>query len=354
MGCDCQIWIVGRTPTGDVVPRQATGCTEIKAAEAVRDALVAQAAREMKGDAVHGPTIAECSEKYLASRANELGDRTVRQHRRLLDSLQRFCTLHGVYYMRELTADLLETFRVEGLPGLADTSKATAISKLRCFLRTAYERDWIEKPMVDKVKAHLAVYEQKEPYTDEEVAKILQEAEKLNGGTHGYAKHPKTFRLLLELMLATGLRVSDAVRFNPSALVKGESLWAYTYAPLKRRRTEKRKHIEAYVTDRFKKAVEACEWLSPKLPFYYGAQSAQAVYERMQSIGSRCGVADCRPHRLRDTFAVRKLLAGLQLEDVSRLLGHSSVKVTESYYAKWTAGRKLRLERLLAESGVDA
>src|SRR5450432_824043 len=65
------------------------------------------------------------------------------------------------------------------------------------------------------------------------------------------------------------------------------------------------------------------------------------------------GFSDCRPHRLRDTFAVRRLLAGFQLEDVSRLLGHSSVKVTEAYYAKWVPSRKLRLERHLAESLVN-
>jgi len=61
-------------------------------------------------------------------------------------------------------------------------------------------------------------------------------------------------------------------------------------------------------------------------------------------------VEDCRPHRLRDTFGVRKLLGGFQLDDVSRLLGHSSVKVTETYCAKWVASRKLRLKRLVAES----
>ena len=77
---------------------------------------------------------------------------------------------------------------------------------------------------------------------------------------------------------------------------------------------------------------------------------ANEVYYRMQTIGERCGVEDCRPHRLRDTFAVRMLLKGIPLEDVSRLLGHSSVKVTETYYAKWVASRKRRLERLVAES----
>jgi len=112
---------------------------------------------------------------------------------------------------------------------------------------------------------------------------------------------------------------------------------------------------EVYLSDRLKMAIEKCVWLSGKRPFHYecGEYSlAKAVYERMQEIGKRCGVKDCRPHRLRDTFAVRSLLRGLQLDDVSRLLGHSSVKVTETYYAKFTTARKSRLERLLSESLV--
>jgi integrase len=40
----------------------------------------------------------------------------------------------------------------------------------------------------------------------------------------------------------------------------------------------------------------------------------------------------------------------MQLEDVSRLLGHSSVKVTETYYAKWISSRKRRLERIVTET----
>jgi integrase len=66
----------------------------------------------------------------------------------------------------------------------------------------------------------------------------------------------------------------------------------------------------------------------------------------MKTLGARCGVARCRPPRARDTVAVRKLLAGFQLEDGSRLLGHSGAKVTEAYYTKWVPSRKGRLEGL--------
>jgi len=68
-----------------------------------------------------------------------------------------------------------------------------------------------------------AVYDQKEPYTDEEIATIFDHASQLDGGTNGYAKQAATFRLLLELMLATGLRVGGAVSFDPRALTKLDS-----------------------------------------------------------------------------------------------------------------------------------
>jgi integrase len=340
----------GRTGNS-LVPRQSTGFTDVAEAEALRDALIA----ESRNEAVHGTRIGECIDKYLASRKHELGEKTYYQHRLLLGRLKDYCEKQGVYFTREINVDLLETFKVDGLPGLADTSKATAVAKLRCFLRDAYRRGWITESLVDKVKAHRAVYDQKEPYTDEETDKILKAALKLDGGTHGYAKHPKTFRLLLELMLETGMRVGDAIRFDPAALARGKHLWVYTFMMQKQKKTEKPRPVEAYITDRLKTAIDTCEWLSPNLPFSYGASGnpaylANEVYARMQTLGARCGVPDCRPHRLRDTFAVRKLLGGFQLDDVARLLGHSSVKVTETYYAKWVSARKLRLDRLVAES----
>jgi integrase len=275
----------------------------------------------------------------------------------LLETLRQYCHARGAYFIRELTVDMLESFKAVGLPGIADITKSTKVAQLRCFLREAFRREWITQPLVERVTPYRATQEQKDPYSDTEVAKILEEAERLNGGRTGYSAEPHTFRLLLDLMLATGMRVGDAVRFDPKVLRRGDCLWIYPHIQQKRRKGERLKTIEAYISDNLKSSIDACAWLSPDRPFMYGSGAPNRlgteVWKRMQTIGSRCGVGDCRPHRLRDTFAVRALLRGMQLEDVSRLLGHSSVKVTEAYYAKWVTSRTQRLERLLAESLVN-
>ena len=355
--CECPIYIKGRTPSGDLVPRQSTKFSDLKKAEALRDSLLAQA--QVTGNQTTGPAVSECIEKYLVSREQDLDPRTLSQHKLALDRLKRYLDAQGVLYIRDMTVDHLETFKTAGLPkDMAGTTRATTDAKVRCFLRAAFRRGWIKEFLVERVTTVRAVYDQKEPYTDNEVKAILDEALKLDGGTHGYARKPKTFRLLLELMLETGLRVGDAVCFDPASLERGDSLWIYTYRPQKQKRAEKPKLLEAYITDAMKQKLDGCEWLSKRGPFWYGDGTdptplAQAVYERMQGIGERAQVADCRPHRLRDTFAVRALLRGMQLEDVSRLLGHSSVKVTETYYAKWISSRKRRLERIVTETLVN-
>ena len=48
--------------------------------------------------------------------------------------------------------------------------------------------------------------------------------------------------------------------------------------------------------------------------------------------------------RFRDTFATELLLAAVPIERVAVLLGHQSVKVTEKYYAAWTASRQRQVE----------
>jgi len=188
----------------------------------------------------------------------------------------------------KLTVDLLETFKVDGLPDLADTSKSTVVAKLRCFLRDAFRRGWISQSLVDRVKAHRAVYDQKEPYSDEEVEKILNEALNLTGGTCGYAKLPKTFRLLLELMLETGMRVGDAIRINPALVTKGEHLWIYTYLPQKHKKTENRKRL------RHTSPIASSRPSMPASGFRQSCHSISAPAKTLPTSRMKC-TSGCRP-----------------------------------------------------------
>jgi integrase len=286
----------------------------------------------------------------------------------VLGRLQDFAEKRNKFHMSDLNVDLIEDFKTYGLTG-KKTTQATLVAKLHCFFRDAYRRGWIKEPIVEKLKTVKAVYEEKQPYTDADIKIILDAAEKLNGGTSGFATNGKTFRLLLELMNETGLRVSDAVRYDPRKCQRGQFLWVYTFKPRKQKKNEKQKTADVFLTDRLKKAIDECKWFSPSLPFAYRPPAkadetdylAQAVYERMQEIGKRCideegkpqPIEDCRPHRLRHSFAVRCLVNDVGLEDVSKLLYHSSIAITEKYYAPWVPSRKLRLERLLFESIVE-
>jgi integrase len=46
----------------------------------------------------------------------------------------------------------------------------------------------------------------------------------------------------------------------------------------------------------------------------------------------------------RETFAVELLLAGVPIDQVSVLLGHSSVKIRERHYSPWVKARQQQLD----------
>ena len=364
--CDCVIWIAGSTDT-QIYPRQSTKLRDWKAAEAYLLSLDAKS----KVAAVHGPTLEDCIKLYMDAKAHELGNSALDQTRLLLSRLRDYSHQNNKLFIQELSANFLETFITYGLaPMMKTTSKSTSISKLKCFLREAYRRSWILEPVREQLKPYGAEYEQKDPYTPEEVTKILEGAEHLNTGHVGYAKNGKTFRTLLELMLNTGIRVGDSIQHDPKKTMPGERTgeWIHSFNPQKQKKTKTKKSLDIYLDQQLKVSIDNCEWMSGELPFAYRSLSglsekdreyhvnymAIEVWRNMQRIGKRCGIKDCRPHRLRDTFAVKLLMAGTPIEEVSRLLGHSSVKITEKYYAKWDKARQDLLARRFFDSRAAA
>ena len=64
--------------------------------------------------------------------------------------------------------------------------------------------------------------------------------------------------------------------------------------------------------------------------------------EQLKAKGGK--FAEGHAHRFRETFAVELLLAGVPLERVSILLGHTSVKITEKHYSPWIRERQEQAE----------
>lgn len=49
-------------------------------------------------------------------------------------------------------------------------------------------------------------------------------------------------------------------------------------------------------------------------------------------------------HRFREPFAIELLLAGVPMERISVLLGHTSIRVSERHHAPWVRARQEQRE----------
>lgn len=72
--------------------------------------------------------------------------------------------------------------------------------------------------------------------------------------------------------------------------------------------------------------------------------AAKTWQENLRRLFKIAGIAGGHAHRFRDTLAVDMLLAGILIELVSVILGHSSVKVTEKYHAPKLRARPTQVE----------
>jgi integrase/recombinase XerD len=84
--------------------------------------------------------------------------------------------------------------------------------------------------------------------------------------------------------------------------------------------------------------------------FYDGTSQPQSMVKSWDRIFQKAFatakpvIEGGHPHRFRDTFAVSLLLKGVSIDSVSKLLGHSSIKVTERHYSPWVKARQEQLE----------
>lgn len=144
---------------------------------------------------------------------------------------------------------------------------------------------------------------------------------------------------LLELLYATGARVSEAVGLALDDLDLDEEL------PVIRLFGKGRKERIAPLGSYAKAAIEAYIVRSRPVLAQRGqgspalflnsrgrALSRQSAWEIIQRVAGRAGIdEDVSPHTLRHSFATHLLEGGASIRDVQELLGHASVQTTQIY-----------------------
>ncbi len=144
-------------------------------------------------------------------------------------------------------------------------------------------------------------------------------------------------KAMLELMYATGLRVSELINLKISnymkkigiIVIKGKG-GKERIVPISKRAKES---LDEYLRERvklFKKGERGKGYIF--LNSKGGKLTRQGVWKIIKNYGKKIGIEDkIKPHILRHSFATHLLEKGADLRLVQTLLGHSQISTTEIY-----------------------
>lgn len=157
-------------------------------------------------------------------------------------------------------------------------------------------------------------------------------------------------RALIQLMRYSGLAIRDALTLKREEITHDKTAALYSIV------TSRQKigtHVSVPIPPDVAQEILAVANGNPVYVFWSGkgdeesATKNWAKYLARLFDDAKITSGHMRSHRLRDTFAVELLQNGVPLEEVSKLLGHESIKTTELSYAKWVKGRQDRLNSLV-------
>jgi integrase/recombinase XerD len=275
-----------------------------------------------------------------------------------LERLQAYCECHSVYTVQGITRELLT-----GFCGTWETfypssyTRAKVRERVRSFLRYCYEAQWIPRvPALPKIKIDEPPTM---PLTAEEYTRLLDALyvatpRRWDGkmSTQGLTAAMRArLHALLQLMRYSGLAIRDAVTLERAAIQHDASNGLYRVVTARQKTGT---HVSVPLPPAVAQEVLSIPNDNQRYLFWTG-ESGETIaktwanrYIRplFEAAGIPCD-GHMLSHRLRDTFAVDLLEKGVPMEEVSKLLGHESIKTTERHYAKWVKGRQDRLDALV-------
>jgi integrase/recombinase XerD len=295
-------------------------------------------------------------ENFLEMMSAERGaaQNTLDSYRRDLEDAASFSAGTGMQLPLAQTVTIRAYLDDIAARGFAATSQARRLSALRQFFRFLY----LENIRTDDPTGTLDAPKKDRPLpkimSEADVDKLLARAEEETlDAKASNAVYLQALRLhaLLEILYATGLRVSELVGLpvtvarsdNRFLMVRGKGSKDRMVPLSGKARTAMMKYLQLRDT---LPGLSESPWLFPAVS-ESGFLARQVFGRDLKGLAARAGLKSSAisPHVLRHAFASHLLQNGADLRAVQQLLGHSDISTTQIY----THVMEERLHRLVAE-----
>jgi integrase/recombinase XerD len=279
--------------------------------------------------------ISRAIESYLRHVSIERGlsENTVAAYRRDLAGYAAWLGEQGVTDTAEITPVMLASFvadRAAAQPPVAASSLARLQSSVRGLHRFLAREGIEQADPTSNLRPPKQPRRLPKALTIDQVEKLLEAAGPADDivGVRD--------RALLELLYATGARVSEIVQLDVDDLSHGDVVRVRGKGSKERIvpvGSYARAAVDAYLT-RARPELSRRGHASPKL--FLGARGAplsrQSAWLIIQAAAQRAQLtAHVSPHTLRHSFATHLLQGGADVRVVQELLGHASVTTTQIY-----------------------
>lgn len=278
-------------------------------------------------------------ERFLEMMSAERGAarNTLAAYERDLEAYAAFLNAAGTGLQQaspEYIRNYLASLEAEGLKA---SSAARKLSALRQFHNFLYGEGIVRENPATAIDAPRLRRPLPKVMTTDDVTRLIATAEARIASFTGKARL-KAVRLhcLLELLYATGLRVSELVALKRQAVAKGPQFIVVKgkggrerLVPVSQKASQA---VAAYLAALRQEEAPESPWLFPSHG-ESGHLTRQHFGFELKGLAAETGLSAAKvsPHVLRHAFASHLLAGGADLRAVQQMLGHADISTTQIY-----------------------
>lgn len=275
-----------------------------------------------------------------SKRGEDLAANTLYKHKLTLDRLQSFCDDAGILYARDITLSHLTTWRASW-PFTSPLAKRNNQERVKGFFKFCAAAGIIPADPTAQLTSIQVKFNEADsvrPFEPAEYKRILAAVPKSGMSPRNQAR----VRACMQLQRWSGLSLVDAVCLSTEELVCEGRGKNQTF----RVRVERRKtgaHVNNVIPAQLGRELLKMKNGNPNFIFISGEatpKSAASIFDKLYRTVFKAAGVPGHSHQFRHTFSVELLKAGVDIRKVSKALGHSSVTITERYYAKWNRAQQ--------------